>query len=980
MSKLLRRKTSQKATSVPLFGHTGFVESLLVRAGGLLVSVDSRGEILIWDTEARRPRQRFSISSSSVEGTASVPGSEDIVVWGWDGDLVRLSVPDLTGIVRTAVHDDRIIDATMGFCGKRKVAATGSIDNTGAIVDLDSGAIVCRSGAHGFWVIAAYPLDDEWATVSRDGTIRFWDLDGQELETFSLPGGHFVSAAHHAGFIVAASIDGTLVVVDIEEKSSKILDDYPETEPSIVDFDGTVVIVGDSTGAVHAIDHERGRLGRVDVHEGGVLGGIATPQFIVTWGLDRLVAVIDRSTWKIDRRIDAHDNLVGCAGMLERELLVTGSADHSIRIHDLSQPADAPGRRHRAFVKGLDFIDEALFSWGHDDSVALRWDPETGLVDGSWRGHYDEVSRLRKLGDELWLSASHDGSLLVRDAFDAVDSRRFGNARGVTSGAATGDSSLALGMTTGDIVHFDVVSGELWRKSSEFTIYRVEFDAVLGWIGALDRQRANFYDLTGSLVGSHECQTFAFAWGRAWTFGTGEAVEIGPDGTNSRVHRLPVGDIEHAIVAADRVVVVDASGKCVAFDEDVAISWSKTWKEQPAARIASDGDLVAIGWHNGASVVVDARSGEVIAREEDKDDEFVVDIRVSESRRQWAIASWEEVRVHDLDSDETWRLGGLERRPDSVWFVGVTVWVAGLGGATWVWEPRSDDLTRLPRHDRLIKGLERMGDGRFVTWGNDGRVVVDGSDGTREREWGGHGSFVYDAGLDAAGRLISWSFDGTARVWDLDTGADVEVLRTRTGGIESGAVAANGEAIWLGTSAGELYCWIPGQERVTLYEAEGWHRAGVFAIERSGEYVASACRGGRLGVWDAASGINIAFWDVAESRGFESLAGTRDGAMIAAGGKSGRIVAIDPVTGTIVFDISAHGAAVRGLAFAPDDELLFSVSADGTLGAWDFDGALVARASLEAEGHAVAASGGGLVAVGDSGGHVHFFDFAREVH
>jgi WD40 repeat protein len=265
----------------------------------------------------------------------------------------------------------------------------------------------------------------------------------------------------------------------------------------------------------------------------------------------------------------------------------------------------------------------------------------------------------------------------------------------------------------------------------------------------------------------------------------------------------------------------------------------------------------------------------------------------------------------------------------------------------------------------------------MVTWGWDGRVIVDSIDGRFQRDWGGHGSFVFGAcDLPGVG-IVTWSHDATARVWTPE-GAEKEVFRTRTGGIEAGARA--GATVWLGTSPGELYAWSPGQRRVMLFEAGDWHRGAVSYIVGSTDFVASACRSGRLGIWSPENLSNVAFWDVPESGGFSALCASPDGSMVAAGGERGRVIAVDPVEGRIIFDVAAHGATVRGLAFAPDRDVLFSVSGDGTVAAWDRTGELLARARLDGEGYSIAADRGGLIAAGDAAGRVLFFDFATEVH
>jgi WD40 repeat protein len=85
-------------------------------------------------------------------------------------------------------------------------------------------------------------------------------------------------------------------------------------------------------------------------------------------------------------------------------------------------------------------------------------------------------------------------------------------------------------------------------------------------------------------------------------------------------------------------------------------------------------------------------------------------------------------------------------------------------------------------------------------------------------------------------------------------------------------------------------------------------------------------------------------WDLRDIRQADSLgtrarvlsvAWTRDGTRIAAGGTDGIVRLYDAGTGREVMSLHGHVAGVTSLQFARGDSLLTSTSVDGTVRIWD---------------------------------------------
>ncbi len=86
--------------------------------------------------------------------------------------------------------------------------------------------------------------------------------------------------------------------------------------------------------------------------------------------------------WSV-RVYRAQRDRIGCIELANRNMLITGSKDHNIHIHDLrqSQPIVAELKTHKGEVCGLSFKDNYLASGGNDNKVAI-WDLRKGKLIG----------------------------------------------------------------------------------------------------------------------------------------------------------------------------------------------------------------------------------------------------------------------------------------------------------------------------------------------------------------------------------------------------------------------------------------------------------------------------------------------------------------------------------------------------------------------------------------------------------------------
>lgn len=191
--------------------------------------------------------------------------------------------------------------------------------------------------------------------------------------------------------------------------------------------------------------------------------------------------------------------------------------------------------------------------------------------------------------------------------------------------------------------------------------------------------------------------------------------------------------------------------------------------------------------------------------------------------------------------------------------------------------------------------------------------------------------------------IVSGSGDGTAKVWDAATGAELLSLKKQAQPVASVAFSPDGKRLVTGTGNWSGAEKVPGEAKVwdtatgeELLSLKGPHDSiRSLAFSPDGQRIVTgsgnAYQPGEAKVWDASTGLalhSIKTYEV------HSVAVSPDGRHILTGSMDQTARVWDAGTGGELFVLKGHRSGVRGAAFSPDGRFIVTCGDDSTARVW----------------------------------------------
>jgi WD40 repeat protein len=241
-----------------------------------------------------------------------------------------------------------------------------------------------------------------------------------------------------------------------------------------------------------------------------------------------------------------------------------------------------------------------------------------------------------------------------------------------------------------------------------------------------------------------------------------------------------------------------------------------------------------------------------------------------------------------------------------------------------------------------------------VAFSPDGKTLVSGSfDGT-VRLWDvathqqignpltghtGHTGPVLSVAFSPDGKtLASGSSDDTVRLWDVATHQQIgNTLTGHTRPVLSVAFSRDGKTLASGSSDDTVRLWDVATQQQIGYPLTG-HTDEVYSVGFSpgGATLASGSGDGTVRLWDVATQQQIGYPLTGHTAEVDSVAFSPDGATLASGSADGSVLSWDVATHQQIGNpLTGHGGTVFCVAFSPDGKTLATGSLDDTVRLWD---------------------------------------------
>ena len=182
--------------------------------------------------------------------------------------------------------------------------------------------------------------------------------------------------------------------------------------------------------------------------------------------------------------------------------------------------------------------------------------------------------------------------------------------------------------------------------------------------------------------------------------------------------------------------------------------------------------------------------------------------------------------------------------------------------------------------------------------------------------------------------IVTGSYDGAVRVWDAHKGELRDVWEGHRGVVNSVTYSPDGSRVASG-SAGDGTLRIrdaeTGAEMVVMNDADRY--VGTLAFSPDGSLIASVSYTGKIRIWDAHAGSEIAILD--GHPGTHSVAYSPDGSLIASGGADRAVRIWDVRRAQLMAELKGHESGVYSVTYSPDGRSIVSGSYDGTVRIWD---------------------------------------------
>ena len=349
-----------------------------------------------------------------------------------------------------------------------------------------------------------------------------------------------------------------------------------------------------------------------------------------------------------------------------------------------------------------------------------------------------------------------------------------------------------------------------------------------------------------------------------------------------------------------------------------------------------NGDILAVGqW--GAVDLLDAQTGDKkLSLSEDRSGVSFLDFSADGETLATAVEYSQEPTIHLWNTSTGELLQKLEH-PTGIRSItlspdGNTLISGDWDGMTRVWDTDTGENTQTVH--MWFETLTYSPNGRNVAATTDKIYLLNASTAQIRQTLTGHTNGIYRTVFSSDGNsLVSASWDGTIRFWDISAGSNRLTIRGHFN-FRAITLSPDGETIATTSDSG-IYLWNTSNQRLRKVLNSGNRSDGVaYSPDSQTLAIAEWRDGSRIRLVNASTGRTrktIRY----QGRLGNSMVFSPDGNMLALGGWDGTVRLWNTNTGNLRKTLTAHTYGIASIAFSPGGNMLATGSWDGTVRLWN---------------------------------------------
>ncbi len=200
----------------------------------------------------------------------------------------------------------------------------------------------------------------------------------------------------------------------------------------------------------------------------------------------------------------------------------------------------------------------------------------------------------------------------------------------------------------------------------------------------------------------------------------------------------------------------------------------------------------------------------------------------------------------------------------------------------------------------------------------------------------GHGGMVRAVDISPdGGRVLTGSFDFTARLWNFGDQTEIGILDAHLGPVTNVAFVGDGRRALTTSDDGTAILWdLETLKPLRKLEGPG-HKIMGLAVSADGRRAATGSWDKTVRLWDLDQGKETLV--IRHNSPINSVVFTHAGKNVAAGDHAGKIRFWDAQSGRLRGTLEGHAMGITQLSVSADGRRLLSASIDKTLKLWDLE-------------------------------------------